>query len=164
MGFFSDILGTVAGVAGSFLGVRAPVAAPMAAPVALAPLAAISAPPGALVPTVVAGTRGQMISPGTREALFKAAGSPTGGLRKRTTVETFDPGSGFVTKVLIFDGGVAVRSADIAAFKRVFRQITRISKKLPRKVIKQSQVKALTDRLVKNALEQAGDLDAPCPK
>ena len=120
MGFFSELLGVVAPIAGAFLGLpAAPVAA---APAAVAPtllaaptqLAAISAPPSA-TPLLVAGTRGQMISPSTREALFKAAGSPTGGLRKRTIIETFDPGSGFVTKRRIHDGGVAVFSADVAA-------------------------------------------------
>ncbi len=156
-GFFSELLGTVTTIGGALLGI------PVQPTVAATAVQKVMLPPTTALATI-AGTRGQMIDPGTREALFKAAGSPTGGLRKRTTVETFDPGSGFVTKVLIFDGGVAVRSSDIAAFRRVFRQVTAINKKLPRKVIKQSQVKALTDRLVKNALEQAGDLDQPCPK
>jgi hypothetical protein len=103
------------------------------------------------------------ISPGTREALFKAAGSPTGGLRKRTTIETFDPGSGFVTRVETFPGGVAVRASDAAAARRFFRQISKLSKKLPRKTVKESQLKQLTDRVVKNALERAGD-QPDCPK
>ncbi len=165
MGFFSELLGTVTSIGGALLGIpQAPVATGTVA--RMAPLAAISAPPsatGVSALATIAGTRGQAISPGTREALFKAAGSPTGGLRKRTTVETFDPGSGFVTKIVMFDGGVAVRSADVAAFKRVFRQVSRINKKLPRKVVKESAVKQLTDRVVKNALERAGD-QPDCPK
>ncbi len=167
MGFFSELLTTIAPIAGAFAGI--PQVAPTAlAPAVIAPLAKISAPPSGTV--AVAGTRALPgfgpIDQKLAEALFKAAGSPTGGLRKRTIIQTFDPGSGFITRIRMHDGGVAVFAADVAAARRINRQVRKLDARLPRKLVKESKIKQLTDRVIKNALEHAGDphVDGVCPK
>lgn len=155
MGFFSDILTFAAPIAGAFLGVPQ-------APAAAAPAPArISAPqqPAALLAKVAPGGR-PLISPEQAQQVLGASGR----LRRRTTTETFDPVTGVVTKTETFAGGVAVRQSDVVAARRVFRQIAAINKRIPRKTVKESQVKQLTDRVVKNALERAGDLNGECPK
>lgn len=162
MGFFSSLLTTVGSVAGAFLGTQA------AAPVA-APLAQIAAPPAAtVIPAGILGGVAQIGAQAAQAALRTgvapgAACPPTGRLRRRTTVETFDPVTGVVCRSETFAGGVAVRDSDVTAAKRVFRQVRRIDKRLPRKTVKESAVKQLTDRVVKNALERAGDIP-DCPK
>lgn len=85
-----------------------------------------------------------------------------GRVRKRTIVESFDPLTGVVLRRKVHMGGVAVFAADAAAARRLFRQVRKLDARLPRKTVKESQVKQLTDRVVKNALERAGD--DPCPK
>lgn len=163
MGFFSSLLKIVAPVAGAFLGVQA----------ATGQVTAQAVP--RTLPTVTGDTSGlsvmaqQRVAAGTvvaRGSVSRAealAMESRGRLRKRTIVQTFDPVTGAVTSVQTFPGGVAVRSSDVAAARRVFRQIRKLDAKLPRKTVKQSQVKQLTDRVIKNALERAGD-DPDCPK
>jgi len=155
MGFFSELIKTVvAPIAAGFLGTT------LAQPAA--PVMALAKPTG-LAAGVVGGRPVLPTQVGVVKEIFQATGGPTGRRRKRTTVETFDPVSGIVTARVTFSGGVAVRASDVAAFKRVFRQVTKLSAKLPRKIIKPSDVKLLTDRVVKNALERAGDVP-DCPK
>jgi len=170
MGFFSELLGVVAPIAGTIFGGAA-------GGVAATGIAGLL---GADVPTAV-GTGAQLaaargVDPllGTNVAQSLAAigtragvacPPTTGGLRKRTIVQTFCPTSGKVFKQEMFAGGVAVRAADAAAAKRFFRQIRKLDAKLPRKISKQSQQKQLTDRLINNALESAGDQNGngKCP-
>jgi len=171
MGFFSSILKVVAPIAGAFLGVQAAQPAAIAAP-AVSPAASTAiATIGRRAPTAIAGIPGAgrlgtgLITPAlARRAAVTGVLGPisSGRMRKRTTVETFDPVTGVVSKSISFAGGVAVRAADVAAARRVFRQIRKLDGKLPRKTVKQSPVKALTDRVIKNALERAGD-DNGCP-
>lgn len=177
MGFFSDLLGVVAPIAGALIGgpigagigaTAAGLLAPTGTPAAATALATGRVAPAGgspFAPGQLATIQGQQVA----QKIIAVGGGPlvtTGRMRKRTTVETFDPVTGVVSKRLTFDGGVAVRSADVAAFKRVFRQVTKISAKLPRKLIKPSDVKLLTDRVVRNALEHAGDVhdNGVCPK
>lgn len=96
-----------------------------------------------------------------QRAATAVPGVVSGRMRKRTTVETFDPVTGAVSRTVTFPGGVAVRASDVAAARRVFRQVRKLDGKLPRKTVKQSPVKMLTDRVIKNALEKAGDIDCP---
>jgi len=166
MGFFSELLGTVTTIGGALLGI--PVTPVAAAQAAAQPMTALAAIPAQPAPTpLLAGTglaTGRVSPPGafavsqtTARALFTAAGSPTGGLRKRTIVETFDPGSGFITRRKVHDGGVAVFASDVAAARRINRQVRKLDARLPRKLVKQSVTKQLTDRVVNNALRHAGD-------
>lgn len=162
-GFFSELLGTVAKVAVPLLG-------------GTAVGAGISALLGGDETVTKVGTgadiaalRGQpLISSAALAALGPVVGGAacpptTGGLRKRTIVQTFCPSSGKVFKQEMFAGGVAIRASDVAAAKRVFRQVSKLSQKMPRKTVKESPIKQLTDRVVKNALEKAGDNGNGCP-
>lgn len=166
MGFFSELLSVALPIAGAVIG----------GPAGAAVGGTISGLLGLQEETAVAvGTGAQLaamrgVSPllGSQPAVSLAAigvgagAVVTGRLRKRTTVQTFDPVTGKVVKQVQFDGGVAVRAADAAAAKRFFRQIRKLDQKLPRRTVKESQMKQLTDRVVKNALERAGD-DPSCP-
>ncbi len=161
MGFFSDLLGTGAAIAGRFLGVPAAAAAPAAVqPMALQRLAE---PPPAVV---LAKGVGPGIGPGVitpRQAQALGIGTGGRGAFKQTTVNTIDRATGKIIKTETFRGGVAVRAADVAAAKRVFRQVSKLGKRLPRKTVQPTAVKLLTERVVKNALERAGD-QPDCPK
>ncbi len=160
MGFFGDLLKVALPIAGSVFGGAAAGTAISALIDPATPAVVTTGLSPAAQARVAAGTVVAPVSLTTAQAIAARAGR----MRKRTIIQTFDPVTGVVSRQESFAGGVAVRSADVAAFRRVFRQITSINKKLPRKLIKQGQVKQLTDRLVRNALEQAGDLDGACPK
>jgi len=168
MGFFSELLGVVAPIAGAFLGV--PQAPAAVAPTALVPaplaLAATPTPAGLAVLAAKGGGGTISLEEARRAAQTGVLGAPSGRMRKRTIVETFDPVTQKIFKIQRFAGGVAVRSSDVAAARRVFRQIRKLDSKLPRKTVKQSAVKQLTDRVIKNALEHAGDPhnNGECPK
>jgi len=168
MGFFSELLGKVAPIAGALLGgtaVGTGIAALLGGPETVtrvgtgAELAAARGVSPVLGTNVAQSLAAISVTPGGA-----ACPPTTGGLRKRTIVQTFCPSSGKVFKQDMFAGGVAVRAADVAAAKRVFRQVSKLSSRMPRKTIKESAVKQLTDRVVKNALERAGDNGNDCPK
>jgi len=171
MGFFSELLGVVAPIAGTLLGGAggAAVATGIAGllggdvPTAVGTGAQLAAARG-VDPLLGTNVAQSLAAIGTR-ATGVACPPTTGGLRKRTIVQTFCPTSGKVFKQEMFAGGVAVRAADAAAAKRFFRQIRKLDAKLPRKISKQSQQKQLTDRLINNALESAGDQNGngKCP-
>lgn len=107
---------------------------------------------------VAAGTVGAPQALSTAQAI---AIESRGRQRKRTIVETFDPLTGAVLRRKTTPGGVAVFAQDVAAAKRIFRQVRRLDARLPRKTVKEGKIKQLTDRVVKNALERAGDVDCP---
>jgi len=165
MGFFSELLGTVATVGATLLG--GPVAGTAVGTLlgggAVEPTTAVGRVGGPVLTTAQLTAAG-----GTAQQIIAATGgvtacpTTTGRLRKRTIVETFDPATGRVCKQTIFAGGVAVRAADVAAAKRIFRQVSDLHGKLPRKLTKQSEITQLKNRLVKNALEGAGDKNG-CP-
>lgn len=169
MGFFSELLGAALPIAGGIFGGGAGAGAGTA----LANVLGLGDPDPEMVTKVGTGAQlatlqgRPLISQAALASLGPVAGAAgaitTGRLRKRTIVQTFDPVTGKVIKSTSFAGGVAVRAADVAAAKRVFRQVGKLSAKMPRKLVKESQVKQLTDRVVKNALERAGD-DPSCPK
>lgn len=168
MGFFSDLLTIAAPIIGATLG--GPVGA--SAGVALAgfvagdkPMAAITGDVSGLSPAAQARVRAGTVKPGvslTREQAIARERAGTGRARKRTTVETIDPVTGMVLRTETFAGGVAVRAADVAAANRVFRQINRLGRKLPKKLVKQSERARLTEELTEAALRRARD-GADCP-
>jgi len=160
MGFFSFLkpivkaaLPIIAGVVGGEALVAA--IAPESKEEAMAVTTGLSA---AAQARVAAGTVGV---PATLTTAQAVAIESRGRQRKRTIVETFDPRTGIVLRRKVHMGGVAVFAADAAAARRIFRQVRNLDKRLPRKLVKQSQIKQLTDRVIKNALEDAGDKDCP---
>lgn len=162
-GFFSflkPILKVALPIVGGILGVEAlgAITAPESKEEAKAVVTTGLAPAAAA--RVAAGTVGAPLSLTTAQAV---AIESRGRQRKRTIVETFDPLTGAVLRRTVTMGGVAVFAQDVAAAKRIFRQVRRLDARLPRKTVKQGQIKQLTERVVKNALERAGD-DPTCPK
>jgi len=157
MGFFSSVLAPVlAGAAGAILGPEAATAI------------------GGLLGTTAAGVvGGPVLTPaqltaagGTAAQIIAATGGAacpagTGGARKVTIIQTINQ-AGQVIKQITHKGGVAVFQSDVAAANRVARQVTSLNKRMPRKTVKESQTTALKNRLINNALEQAGD--KACPK
>ena len=88
----------------------------------------------------------------------------TGSLRRRTIVETFNPRTGTVCKRETFKGAPAVMQSDVAAANRLNRQLARLKKKQPVRLVKPSQITMLKDEVVESALRRARD-DCPpkCP-
>jgi len=172
MGFFSELLGTVTSIGGALLGIPPVAPTPQALALAVqAPLAAapvdVSGLTEAAQARVRAGTVGQVSLTREQALAREKARMGTGRLRKRTIVETFDPVTGVVTRSKTTPGGVAVFAQDVAAARRINRQVRKLEARLPRKTVKQSPIKALTDRVIKNALEHAGDPHlngSICPK
>lgn len=161
MGFFSflkPILKVALPIVGGILGVEAvgAVLAPESKEEAQAVSTRGLAPAAAA--RVAAGTVGAPAALTTAQAV---AIESRGRQRKRTIVETFDPMTGLVLRRKTTPGGVAVFAQDVAAAKRIFRQVRKLDSRLPRKTVKPGQIKQLTDRVVRNALERAGDVDCP---
>jgi len=88
-------------------------------------------------------------------------GVSTGAMRKRTTVETLDA-MGKVVKRKVTAGGVAVFQADVTAANRVARQVRKLDKRMPRKLVKQSEIARLKDEVTESALRAARN-QADCP-
>jgi len=80
----------------------------------------------------------------------------TGAMRKRTIVETIDA-NGKVVKRKVTKGGVAVFQADVTAANRVARQVRKLDKRMPRKLVKQSEIARLKDEVTEQALRDARD-------
>lgn len=83
-------------------------------------------------------------------------GLGTGAMRKRTIVQTIDA-KGNIVKSKITKGGVAVFQADVTAANRVARQVRKLDKRMPRKLVKQSEIARLKDEVTEQALRDARD-------
>lgn len=81
------------------------------------------------------------------------------GRRTRTIVQTLSA-DGTVVRQKVLRGSPHLMNRDLMIAKRVFNVSTKLHAKLPRKTVKESEVTALKNRIVKNALDKAG---APCP-
>lgn len=159
MGFFSDLLAIAAPIAGTLIGGPA---------LGLAAGTAVGALLGDDDETnlAVGRTGGPILTtaqltglPGTTSAKIIAAtgGVTTGGLRKRTIVETINA-LGQVVRRKTHKGGVAVFQADVTAANRVARQVRKLDKRLPRKIVKQSEQARLSQEVTNAALRHARDI------
>jgi len=175
MGFFSELLGAALPIVGGIFGGATGAGAGTAIANILGagdpePATALAVGTGAQLaamrgvsPLLGTNVAQSLAAIGTGTTVATVGAIVTGRLRKQTTVQTIDPATGRVVRSVTFAGGVAVRAADAAAAKRFFRQIRKLDAKLPRRTVKESAVKQLTDRVVKNALEKAGDNGPSCP-
>jgi len=157
MGFFSDLLQTVGTVGATLLG--GPVAG-----------AAVGTLLGGGEETLAVGkVGGAVLTPtqltavgGTAQQIIAATGGKaaiTGGLRKITIVQTVNS-AGQVVKQKTHKGGVAVFQADVTAANRVARQVRRLEKRMPRKIVKQSEAARLKDEVTNAALRHARDVSS----
>lgn len=135
MGFFSELLQIAAPIVGALV-------------------------PGLAAPLQVAVAAPAIIAQQTVEAQAAAA-ARTGAMRKQTLVQTLDA-SGKVIKQTVTKGGVAVFQQDVTAANRVARQLRRLEKRMPRKLVKQSEQSRLKDEVTNAALRRARDL-SDCP-
>jgi len=96
-------------------------------------------------------------------AARKALTTPqaTGALRTRTIVQTIDP-AGRILKSKVHKGGVAVFQADVTAANRVARQVRKLDKRLPRKLVKETELTRLKNEVAAQALRDARD-GRSCP-
>lgn len=137
MGFFGDLAGIALPVLGSVLGGPAGSAAGGA-------LATLFDEEDDVIATqatnTVAGAATQLVQgpAGTAISLKNVGRMSTGGLRRRTIVQTFNPRTGAVVKSETMKGAPAVMNSDVAAANRLNRQLRRLNKKQPRKLVKQS--------------------------
>lgn len=151
MGFFSSLLKVATSV---FL--PTPVAAPVAAAVP------VFKPPTAPVPQPMAKRTafGGGTTTGAGATGDFGACPTTGGLRRRTIVETFDPATGAICKSETLKGAPAVMQSDVAAANRLNRALRRLNKKQPKKLVRESAITQLKNEVVESALRKARD---PCP-
>ncbi len=138
MGFFSEILAAAAPIVGGLLGIPT-----------------VGAAVGAQA-TIEAVQTQQQIT-----ALTAAGAAATGAMRKQTVVQTLDA-AGKVVKQTITKGGVAVFQSDVTAANRVARQVRRLDKRMPRKVVKETEITRLKNEVTEAALRRARD-GADCP-
>lgn len=97
-------------------------------------------------------------------ALAAQGACPTGTLRRRTIVQTFDPRTGAVTKQEIQSGAPAVMQSDVAAANRLNRALRRLNKKQPKRLVRESPVTQLKNEVVESALRKARDANGGvCP-
>ena len=150
MGFFTDLIQTVAPLAGAFLGVPT-TAIGGAQARGLAPIG--ETPAQATARRVAQAVAGGVVT--LPAAQVAGAGCPTGSLRRRTIVETFDPATGVVCRTETLKGAPAVMNSDVAASNRLNRQLSRLNKKQPRKTVKQSTAARLKEEVVESALRGA---------
>jgi len=92
-----------------------------------------------------------------QKATQAAVATPTGGLRRRTIVETFDPATNVVTKQETFKGAPAVMMSDVAAANRVNRQVRKLEKRLPKKMVQESATARLKREVLDAGLRAARD-------
>lgn len=186
MGFFSDIIRTVGGVIGGIIGGPAPAPAPVAvAPPrqffplpALQPMVqtvaqAVPIPPGAqpfassFMSTAALGglTAAQaLVAPGIQASGQPGTqGVPGGGGNGRsfrvTTVSTFDLATGALLRFEKFPGAPFLMNNDVRKLRATARKLTKAHGRIPRRSVKESLTKQLTDAALQGALRR----QLPCP-
>ncbi len=172
MGFFSSLLPAVIGAAAGFAtaGPAGAIAGGVgaAAGALTAPSTAVGGgggTPAQLTQAILATPTGQAaIASGQAVQATQALAAmqaTTGSLRRRTIVQTFNPATGAVVKAETFMGAPAVMQSDVAAANRVNRAVRRLEKKLPRRLVKQSDAARLKEEVVESALRRARDPSCP---
>lgn len=111
------------------------------------------------VGTIAAGTAAGIGVASLFDGDEEATGTGGESNRTRTIVQTINP-AGQVVRQRVLRGTPHLMNRDLMVAKRVFRVSQELHGKLPRRTVKESEVTALKNRIVKNALDKAG---APCP-
>lgn len=161
MGFFGNVFRGITGAIKGFLGVPA-----RAAPAArfVGGRAAAQPTRRALARLGGAAALGGAFAGGDLAVGALAGGGDIGGdggvggngrTFRRTIIQTIDSDSGEVLKQRVRRGSPFLMRTDVIVAKRVFRMATKLHGKLPRRTVRQSRVKALTDRVVESALDRA---------
>lgn len=180
MGFFGDIFRGVAGAVQGFLG-------PAAAPVAAAPVRAVStitplpfptpAPPA--IPAIAAQARqairvgelrarGSLPHPGAIDPVAGVhvhmgggRGGGNGLVARQTIVQTVDLVTGLIVRQEVFSGAPFLMASDVRKLRSIARKVAKANSKLPRRVVKESKMKQLTDSVVDDAIRNVGQPSCP---
>ncbi len=81
-------------------------------------------------------------------------GGGNGRFAKRTIVQTLDRARGVIVSFQILNGAPHIMNSDITAAKRVFRQVSKLTQKLPRKTVKESATKKIVNAVQANVMAQ----------
>jgi len=168
MGLFDDLISGVVGLTGGNInpitslvsgvaGVATAVTAPIEAVAGVAtkligtPVDLISEV--ASVIPVVAGVAG-IASGGARGGVVDTTGfgGGNGQFATRTIVETMNTMTGQIVSRKVLPGSPHLMNSEIRAAKKVFRQVRKLDARLPRKTVKTSKTKQLTDAAVDQAI------------
>lgn len=158
VGFFSSVLN----IGRRLLGIAAPVAAPVAR--VAAPIARRVAPIARRGAAVVGGgiaagagfAVGESVFGGDGGGVLSAAGGMVGGngeTFRRTIVQTIRADDGVVIKNVFLRGAPHLMQHDLVVAKKVFRLSTKLHQKMPKRTVRTSRIKLLTQQVLENALE-----------
>lgn len=164
VGFFSNLLRSGAKILGSVLGFGGPAVARPTVATGLQRIGAGARRAGALVAAgatfgagdvgiqaLLSGPSGGVQIPGQEGT----AGGGNGRSVRQTIVVTRDSMTGVILRTEVLRGAPFLMGRDVQIANRVFRQSTRLQRRLPKKIIRQSQRSALVNRVVSSALERA---------
>jgi len=79
---------------------------------------------------------------------------------RRTIVLTIDSDTNEIVRRKVLAGAPHLMNRDLQIAKRVFRLSSKLHMKLPKRMVRQSRTKALTNQVVEQALQRAA---LPCP-
>jgi len=165
MGFFSSLLN----IGKRLLGIAPAAAAPVAT--RFGPRAAAVARRAApIIAGGVAGGAGFAVG----ESIFGGTGAVgvpitagaggNGETFRRTIVQTIRSDDGVVIKNVILRGAPHLMQHDLVVAKKVFRLSSKLHQKLPKRTVKTSRIKLLTQQVLENALEaRFAPLALPAP-
>jgi len=160
--FVEEFQGTVGGVFGTALQIAQPLAGQLgpAGPIGVTN----GGDPGDIDPEKF------IINPGglpVRDLSTFRGGNWSGGngqFATRTTVERLEIANGQVTITSQSPGSPHLMNSDIQAAKKVFRNVAKLNRRLPRKTVKESPVSKLKDAAVEAAIRRANTDDCCPPK
>ncbi len=158
MGFFSSILGIGKKLIGGLLGV-----APKAAKAVVKPAAKVARRVAPAVGVGVIGL-GAGLALGPDGQPVGAAGGPgvggNGLTFTRTIVQSVDARDGSILRQQVLQGAPHLMNRDLAIAKRVFRLAGKLHRRMPKRTVRASRTKQLTQQVVEQALQRAA---LPCP-
>lgn len=157
MGFFSSIIkgiASVAGVVGRAVGILPAVVAPVARAAVRTPIGRTALVAGGLAATAGAAALGSsLVSPGTATGLMVGGGN--GRFATQTTIQTFDLTTGDVVRTETAPGRPFLMNRDVAVARRVIKLSSKLERRIPKRVQKQSRASMLKDAIIDNAFDKA---------
>lgn len=179
-GFFSALIGGVRGAIGGFLGqpaapaAAAPIRAALPVPVTPVARGPIPGPVFDIKDRLEAFRRARLRAlphPGPVGApdpvagmhvhMGGGAGRGNGMVARQTIVQTIDLQTGALLRQLVFDGAPFLMNSDVRKLRSISRKVSKAHSKLPRRVVKESKMKQLTDAAVDEAMRKVGSVSCP---
>lgn len=171
MGFFTDLLETIAPIAVGLIPGAAPVTAALTiaesitgrkAPLAIAGVAQPQRVIQAAFPTptvtplpALGGAAGALVGAAAGVIDTTGFGRGSGGRATRTIVQTMDLQTGRIIRTKTLPGSPFLMNFEIVAAKRVFRKSADLRKRIPRRSVKESATTQLKDAAIDAAIRAA---------